>query len=232
MKMAIVHAKPTTLFGATGLLMAGYKLGSPDPFDRCNGILLFGFHNSNKVPATVTSRNIVQSTPANGTIGNASIYGFDPLVRSALPDVDVFGAPIKFNSADDDKEVAARRCAGIQEMLAVHTAGDGTVSSLRSLILDSRFVKNGHFPISRFGWLFLPLFRADLVYAAPNIAFPAQSSGVAITTSPDAISAVDDLHGFVQPGEVPFRYDNGVRPISADLLFSGNKPLCADVSDA
>ena len=67
---------------------------------------------------------------------------------------------MKFKSADDGKEVAVRRCAGIQELLAVHTAGDGTVSSLRSLILDSRFV-------SRYGWLFLPLVRAELEYAAP-----------------------------------------------------------------
>ena len=65
-----------------------------------------------------------------------------------------------------------------------------------------------------------------------NIKVPAQYSGVAITTSADAISAVDDLHGLVQPGEVPFRSDNGVRPISADLLFSGDKPLCAGDGDA
>ena len=58
-----------------------------------------------------------------------------------------------------------------------------------------------------------------------NIEVPAQSSGVAITTSAN-------LHGFVQPSEVPFRSDNGVHPISTDLLFSGDKPLCAGDGDA
>ena len=39
----------------------------------------------------VTSRNVVQSTLANGTTGKASIYGFDPLVRSARHCSDVCG---------------------------------------------------------------------------------------------------------------------------------------------
>ena len=148
--------------GVLDLDLRGSESCDPDPNDIRNLVS----HDGIKVPATVTSKNFVKSTPANGTTGNASIYGFDPLLLSARPSSDIFGAPMKFKSADEGKEVAVKRCAGIQELLAIHNAGDG----LRSLILDSRFVRKGHFPLSRYGWLFLPLFRADLDYAAPDIA--------------------------------------------------------------
>ena len=56
---------------------------------------------------------------------------------------------------------------------------------------------------------------------------PAQDSG-AVPTSDDSY----DLHGFVQPGVVPFRSVIEVCPIYADLPISGDKPLCARDDEA
>ena len=56
---------------------------------------------------------------------------------------------------------------------------------------------------------------------------PAQDSGV-VPTSDDS----SDLHGFVQPGVVPFRSVIEVCPIYADLPISGDKPLCARDDEA
>ena len=68
-------------------------------------------------------------------------------------------------------------------------------------------------------------FRTRLIL---NFGVPSQASGVAFTTSADST----DLHGFVQPGAVLFRYVIGVRPISADLPIFGDKPLCVGDGEA
>ena len=105
----------------------------------------------------------VQVTPEIQTIGKASFYGFDPLIRSARPCSDDFDASVKFNSADGGKEDSVNKCAGLSGVLANQTA---CCPSLGDLILDGQSIGCGHFPLSNFGSLILPLFRADLVFGA------------------------------------------------------------------
>ena len=105
----------------------------------------------------------VQVTPEIETFGKASFYGFDPLIRSARPCSDGFDASVKCNSADGGKEDSVNKCAGLSGVLANQTA---CCTSLGDLILDRRSIGCGHFPLSNFGSLILPLFRADLVFGA------------------------------------------------------------------
>ena len=70
---------------------------------------------------------------------------------------------MKCNSADGGKEDSVNKCAGLSGVLANQTA---CCTSLGDLILDRRSIGCGHFPLSNFGSLILPLFRADLVFGA------------------------------------------------------------------
>ena len=81
------HEKPTPAYGFSELQMTGSEPSSLDTLDGGYGGLLLGFQNSIMVPTI-------------GTSGKSTIYGSDPLVRSARPSSDDIEAPVTFQAGD------------------------------------------------------------------------------------------------------------------------------------
>ena len=233
--------------------MTEFESGSLDPLDGGYGGLLVD-PNSIMVPAsgipelvTAGYRSRVPDpavlalpTPAFGTsrlTKNGSKASFpDPVISGKGNGVSGLPTSTIYRRSDRASQVSSA-CQAILDLILLRVHLVSTALAWRSSVPNSGEGGLTGFDFPKF-WVpdldihsvptpsptTLTEFRMRLIIC---FEVPAQDSGD-VPTSDDS----SDLHGFVQPGVVPFRSVIEVCPIYADLPISGDKPLCARDDEA